>query len=135
MMTVAMLMVAGMFGLLTLSAQQAQAKTLECGVLPQSMCNKAKSDPINTVINGAPSDPKDTAIWDLLKFVVKLMTGGVAILAVAGIIYGAVLYISAGPNQEQVKKAKSTFTNVVIGVLVFALMFSLLQWLIPGGVF
>jgi archaellum component FlaF (FlaF/FlaG flagellin family) len=63
------------------------------------------------------------------------MTAGVAILAIIGIIYAAVLYTSAGPNQEQVKKAKDMLRNVVIGIIAFALMAALLQWLVPGGVF
>jgi hypothetical protein len=63
------------------------------------------------------------------------MTGGVILLAIAGVVYGSVLYTSAGGNQEQVKKARTVITNVVIGVLLFVLMFGLANWLIPGGVF
>jgi hypothetical protein len=50
-------------------------------------------------------------------------------------VYGAVLYTSAGGNQEQVKKARTIFTNVAIGIIAFAAMWSLLNWLVPGGVF
>ena len=66
---------------------------------------------------------------------VNILTAGVALTAVAGIVYGAVLYVSAANSPEQVKKAKTILINVVIGVVTFALMYSLLQWLIPGGVF
>ena len=101
---------------------------LKCGILPQSICKNADQPP-------SGNDVKNTATWGLLKLGVQIMTAGVAILAIAGIIYGSVLYISAGPNQEQVKKAKGIFLNVVIGIVAFAAMFGFLQWLIPGGVF
>lgn len=83
---------------------------------------------------------KDTAvesnvIWVLLRWAVNLMIAGVGVLAVAGIAYAAILYTSAGGNQEQVKKALGMITNVVIGVIAFGVMWALSQWLIPGGVF
>lgn len=80
-------------------------------------------------------DIKRSAIWDILAQVINIMAAGVGVLALAGIVYGAVLYTSSGGNQEQVKKAITIFTNVGIGVLAFAGMFVLLNFLIPGGVF
>jgi len=76
-----------------------------------------------------------TGVWSLLLTVINIMTAGVGVLALAGIIYGAVLYTSAGGNPEQVKKARTIFTNVVIGVIAFAAMYTLLNFLVPGGVF
>lgn len=106
---------------------QPHANALECGVLPTSICQNADKP-------ATGGDVKTTATWGLLKLGVQIMTAGVAILAIIGIIYAAVLYTSAGPNQEQIKKAKDTIRNVVIGVVAFALMGALLQWLVPGGV-
>jgi hypothetical protein len=63
------------------------------------------------------------------------MAAGVGVLALAGIVYGSVLYTSAGGNQEQVKKAMGIFTNVVIGIVAYAGMWTLLNFLVPGGVF
>jgi hypothetical protein len=101
------------------------ADALTCGVLPTSICDAADKG----------GNVKGTGTWLLLKLGVQIMTAGVAILAIIGIIYAAVLYTSAGPNQEQVKKAKDMLRNVVIGIIAFALMAALLQWLVPGGVF
>lgn len=112
------------FGAMTL---QPTANALECGVLPKEVCEKADS--------GDAKDVKGTGVWKLLLFVLNIMTAGVILLAIAGVVYGSVLYTSAGGNQEQVKKARTVITNVVIGVLLFVLMFGLANWLIPGGVF
>lgn len=113
-------------GVAAFALPAAHASALECSTLPQSLCDAAGYE---------GSDVKQSGIWQLLLLVVNILTAGVALTAVAGIVYGAVLYVSAASSPEQVKKAKTILINVVIGVVTFALMYSLLQWLIPGGVF
>lgn len=105
------------------------ANAIECSVLPRAICDAANPG------EGNSQATKDTAVWQLLILVVNILTAGVAILAIGGIIYGAVLYTSAGDNQGQLAKAKDVIRNVIIGIVAFAFMYSLLQWLIPGGVF
>lgn len=100
----------------------------DCGDVKTSIIN---CDNVDTNVDGI----EGTGVWSLLLTAINILTAGVGVLAVAGIVYGAVLYTSAGGNQEQVKKAMGIITNVVIGVLAFALMFSLLNFLIPGGLF
>jgi hypothetical protein len=78
---------------------------------------------------------ENSGLWGILLIVINVMTAGVGVLALAGIVYGAVLYTSAGGSSEQIKKARTIFTNVVIGVLAFAGMYTLLQFIVPGGVF
>ncbi len=71
----------------------------------------------------------------ILKLIIKIMTGCVGIAAIGGVVYGAILYSSAGGNVEQAKNARTIILNVVIGIIVFAFAFAFLNWLIPGGVF
>ena len=78
---------------------------------------------------------KNTGLWSILLLAVNILTAGVGVVALAGIVYGSILYTSAGGNQEQVKKAMGVFTNVVIGIIAFAGMWALLTFLIPGGAF
>ena len=74
-------------------------------------------------------------IFNLLLLVLNILTGGVGIVAVGGIVYGAILYATAQDSASQVQKAKAVIGNVVLGIIAFALMFAFLQYLIPGGVF
>lgn len=99
-----------------------------CGGVPTSIigCDQPGGD---------DADVKDTGLWGILIMTINILLAGVGVLALAGIIYGAMLYISAGGNAEQVKKAMGIFTNVVIGVVAFAGMWLLLNFLIPGGAF
>ena len=78
---------------------------------------------------------ENTGVWSILLTAINLLTGGIGIVAVAGVVYASIMYASAGGNAEQTKKAMGIITNIVIGVLAYALMFALLNFLIPGGLF
>ena len=80
-------------------------------------------------------DVKNSGAWGLLVMAIQIMTAGVGVLAVGGIVYGAVLYVSAADSAEQVKKARTIITNVIIGLIAYGLMYALLNYLIPGGLF
>lgn len=82
-----------------------------------------------------PTSVEQTGVWGLLNLIIKIMIAGVGVLALVGFVYGAVLYTSAGGNPEQVKKARTIINNVIIGVIAFGLMFTLLNFIVPGGVF
>lgn len=115
------MMTTGSFALAT------TVSAVDCAILPSGICDSATKP--------ASSDLKDNAIFKLLKLILQIMTAGVGVAAVGGVVYAAVLYTSAGDAADQVKKAKTIITDVVIGLVAYALMFLLLQWLIPGGVF
>lgn len=84
---------------------------------------------------GKSGGVENTGAWGILLVAINILTAGVGIAAVGGIVYGAILYTSAGGSPEQVKKAMGIITNVVIGVVAYALMFSGLNFIIPGGLF
>lgn len=84
---------------------------------------------------GKDAPVEETGLWGLLLLAINILTAGVGVLALAGIVYGAILYTSAGGSSEQIKKAKTVFTNVVIGVIAFGGMYALLNFIVPGGVF
>ncbi len=76
-----------------------------------------------------------SALWSLLLLVINILTAGVGVLAVGGIVYGAILIASARDSAQQVQKGITTIVNVSIGLALFLLMFAITNWLIPGGLF
>ena len=111
------------------------------GLLLTSPVMAAKCGGADTAIisceaaEGKTDNIEQNAIWKLLVMVLNIMIAGVGILAVAGVVYAAVLYTTAADRADQVKKAKDIILNVAIGVIAFGLMYSLLNFLIPGGIF
>jgi hypothetical protein len=104
------------------------ASAAECGGVQTSIisCNEK---------GGEDAPIEQTGVWGILKLVINVMTTGVGILAVGGIVYGSILYTSAGGSSEQTKKAIGIITNVVIGLIAYALMYAITNFLVPGGLF
>lgn len=115
-------------GLVAVASTPAQAAELQCSILPSNICNSAKKEAVDGKVQG-------TGVYELLKFVLKLLIAGIGIVAVGSVVYAGILYASAGDNQQQVQNAKNNIKNVAIGIVAFGLMFIALNWLIPGGVF
>lgn len=89
---------------------------------------------VETNLIGCQGKEGADAIGDVLRQILVIMTVGIGILAVGGIVYGAILYASAQDNAGQTKKAIEIITNTVIGLLLYIFMVTILNWLIPGGV-
>lgn len=110
---------AGLFFLAT-----PQVSALDCTVLPQNICDAA-----------GEGDLESSGTWLLLLWVLNILTAGVGLVAVAMIAYAGFKYTTAQDNESQTKEAKEMIRNVIVGIVVFALMWAASQWLIPGGIF
>lgn len=98
-------------------------------------CGGAKTSVINCDQKAGAKNAEDTGIWGLLLLVLNIMTAGVGILAVGGIVYGAILYTTSSQSADQTKKAKDIIRDVAVGIIAYAGIYLLLNFLIPGGIF
>lgn len=101
----------------------------------QGCCGGVVTSVISCDQTGGTGNMEDTGLWGLLMLVINIMSVGIGVLAVGGIVYGSIMYSSAGGNPEKSKKARAMLTNVIIGLVLYALMFALLNFLVPGGLF
>lgn len=108
----------------------------DCQPGTDGCCGGVKTSIIGGELCGDNSSSgEDGTIYKLLINVLNILTAGIGIAAIGGIGYGALLYTTAESKPEQTKKAIGIITNVVIGIVAYGLMFVLLNFLIPGGVF
>lgn len=115
------------------SAADCGGKPLEPG---QSCCGGVVTSIISCTQSGDENATvEQTGIWGLLLIAINILTGGIGVLAVGGIVYGSILYTTANGSVEQAKKAKVVIFNVAFGLIAYALMFSFLNFVIPGGLF
>ncbi len=75
------------------------------------------------------------ALMGIVKWVIQILTGGIGVAAVGAVIVGAILYMSSGSNPENMKKAKTIWMNTIIGLVIFAFLVAITNFIIPGGVF
>lgn len=69
---------------------------------------------------GEPTDPRVTVI-----FIVRVFLGLIAILLLSLNLYAGFLWMTAGGNEEQVTKAKTTLRNGVIGLIIVLSAYSI----------
>ncbi|NLA43322.1 hypothetical protein GX865_04200 [Candidatus Saccharibacteria bacterium] len=74
-------------------------------------------------------------LWALLTIVLNVGIVMVGVVSVGAIVYAGIIYASANDDQSQLAKSKTVIKNTFIGLIVFAVMYSMLQFIIPGGIF
>lgn len=77
----------------------------------------------------------EEALFDIIKQVIRILTGAIFVIAIGAVVFGAVLYTSSGDSPEGIKKARTIWVNTVIGMIMYAFMVAITNFLIPGGVF
>ena len=56
----------------------------------------------------------------------------IGIAGIIGIVIVGIQYLTAGGNEEQTRKAKRRLYEIIIGIAMYALIYALLSWLLPG---
>lgn len=93
-----------------------------------SGCGGAETVIINCSSNESP-------IISVLCLVISIVMATVGLLAAIGITVVGIQYLTAGGNEEQVRKSKKRLYHIVIGLAVYALMVPVTNFLMPGGLF
>ncbi len=85
----------------------------------------------------APSDQLNASncgIVRYLKIFINALSGLVGIVLVIVITWAGIQWSTAGSNPQQVANAKTRIFNAIVAMALFIFMYTLLQWLVPGGV-
>ena len=77
----------------------------------------------------------DNGILSLVATLLNWLAVGVAAAVLIGIVYGAIIYATAAGDESKAKHGIEIIRNAVIALILYALMWSFLQFLIPGGLF
>lgn len=83
----------------------------------------------NGVVNSFIDCGDGEGITTLIDIVKVILTACIGIGAIGGIIYAAILYTTSGGSADNTKKAMTIIRDVIIGVVAFALMYALLNFI------
>ncbi|MDO4611308.1 MAG: hypothetical protein Q4B34_00360 [Candidatus Saccharibacteria bacterium] len=90
-------------------------------------------DGVETAILGENGCMEDdgcgSSILSILNSVLDIMTVCIGIVAAVGIAIVGVQYMTAGDNEEQVRKSKRRLFEIIIGLAAYVLIYALLKWL------
>lgn len=74
----------------------------------------------------------NNGIQCLLGQAVDILSIGIGIFGVIGILIVGIQYLTAGGNEEKTRKAKRRMFEIVIGLVAYAVIYALLKFLLPG---
>jgi hypothetical protein len=77
-------------------------------------------------------DGKGSSVKEILLLVIDIMTIGIGILGVIGITVVGIQYLTAGGDPGKVQKSKQRMLEIVIGLVIYVVIYALLKWLLPG---
>ena len=75
----------------------------------------------------------DNGIDGLLKLILNILVYGLGAAAILGVIIVGIQYMTSRDNEQQATQAKKRLYEIIIGLVAWAAMFAVLNWLIPGG--
>lgn len=77
------------------------------------------------------SDGNGGLVIKLLRTIVDVLTVGVGILGVIGIVVVGLQYLTAGGSEEKTRTAKRRMFEIVVGLIAYVLIYAILRWLLP----
>lgn len=87
------------------------------------------------IIGGGEVEVSDgQGIYAILRLIVTILTYGLGVAATIGVVIAGVMYLTAKDSPDKVAAAKKRLIEVVLGLVAWAMMAAVLNWLIPGGV-
>lgn len=86
---------------------------------------------------GLIADLNDTQgkVEEYLQLAVNIVTAVAGLAIVSSVIISGIQYSTSGGNPQATAKAKERITQAIIALVASLLLYTFMQWLIPGGVF
>lgn len=120
--------------LLTLAAALVFMVATPNSALAASCGTDSDGHPIQTSIDYGCTSTAGGPIYGFVRAIIKFASGLVGLVVIMMLIIGGIRYITSAGNPKLVAAAKTQIINAVIGLVLFALMLAVLNFLLPGGI-
>ena len=94
----------------------------------QGKCPKGQAEIINDASTGG-------AIVYYVKLVLELLNIAIGGIIVLMLVVAGIQYITSAADSGQVKSAKDRIQNAIVALILYLMMFAILSFLVPGGIF
>lgn len=85
------------------------------------------------IVSGCADLHNEEQIMCIIKLAINIFSVGIGVFVVIGIVVVGIQYITAGGNEEKTRKAKRRMFEIVLGALIYILLYAVLNWLTPLG--
>ncbi len=80
-------------------------------------------------------DGTGSCIYKYVNLFLNFLSTGVGVVILIMMIVGGIQYATSSGDPNAIGAAKGRIMNALIALIAFILMYSVLQWLVPGGIF
>jgi hypothetical protein len=80
-------------------------------------------------------DLNNCQIVGYIRDIINVLSAVAGVVIAAMIAYGGIQYTMSRDNPQMTAAAKGRIINALLALVIYLFTFSLLQWLVPGGVF
>ena len=92
-------------------------------------------DDVDMIFFGTVNGKSACGTFEVANLIIEIMTYGIGVLGAIGITVVGIMYLTAKGNEAQTAKAKKRMREIVIGLVAYAMIWAVMNWLMPGGVF
>ena len=103
--------------------------------LPHSTFADSSSVVETNYFGNIQDDSNGCGVYTILALAVDILSMGVILAAVIGATIVGIKYLTAKDNTDQTKKARNRMLEIVIGLVVYAVLYAGVQFILPGGHF
>lgn len=101
---------------------------------PKNTCGSGDRA-FKTQINFGCTGKVENPIIDLAYALIKFLSIGVGLVLIGSMIYAGIMYTMSGGSPEKTTEAKNRIRDAVIALVFYLLIFAMVQFLVPGGLF
>jgi len=103
---------------------------------PEQLCANHGGTSADLCATKPDSDPCHNIIMEkYIQPFINFLGIGFGIILTIMVVVGGIQYITSGSDPQKVAAAKSRISNAIFALVIFAFMYAILQWLVPGGIF
>ena len=81
------------------------------------------------------SEGGDGSVYHVVVLIIDILSIGIGILGLIGVLTFGIMYLTAGTDASKAAKARRRFFEVLIGLALYASLYGIAKWLLPGGTF
>jgi hypothetical protein len=70
-----------------------------------------------------------------IQLAINVLSVVVGIVILGMVVFGGIRYSLSRSNPQEVQAAKGHLTNAIIALIAYVFIYTLLQWIVPGGIF
>ena len=111
------------------------APSCPSGQVALKVDKKWQHDSTTCCPNGTNKSASTCLFGKYINPFVNLLAALVGLAVVGGIIYGGILFSSSAGDPQKAAQGKEHIRNALIALLAYILLYTFLQFLIPGGRF